>query len=283
MFLQTSWSITLWYYLPVNDPVDPYQKASFIVTTSSYQGGHMVAFCFQGGKMIRPVFFAGILSLLLMACNFQATSPTPTALPTFTPGPTSTPIPTATATPAAVSLTVKDDLINCRLGPGTEYILVTELLKEQFAQALGRNDSATWLYIRDPGNPEGFCWVSTSVLETSGPVIELPIFPPPFVTVTDFNLRVEPSRILVNCSQFPQTVFLAADITTNGPTLLTWKWEASTGVVSDVGTLVFQEAGIQTINEYYQISGPNEYWVKLYVLTPNELVQQVNIPVSCTP
>jgi hypothetical protein len=187
-----------------------------------------------------------------------------------------------TATQVEVNLIVINKIINCRFGPGTEYVLVNELKKGQSARALGRNNASTWLYIRDPGNPNGFCWVYSNAIETDGPVSELPVIQPPFVTVTDFNLRVEPRRIFVNCSQFPQTIFLEAEIVTNGPTLLTWKWEASTGVTSDIGTLIFQEAGTQVINEYYQIGAPNEYWVKLYILTPNELVEQVTIPVSCT-
>jgi len=180
-------------------------------------------------------------------------------------------------------MVVKDEIINCRFGPGTEYILVNELQAGQFARVIGRDANSAWLYIHDPGNPDGYCWVSADVVEASGPLIELPVIQPPFVTVTDLTLRVEPSRILVSCTQFPQTVFLEAKITTNGPTLLTWKWEASTGAVSDVGTLVFQEAGTQLINDYYQIAAPNEYWIKLYILTPNQLVEQVDFPVSCTP
>lgn len=233
--------------------------------------------------MTRPILLAGLLSTLLMACNFKAPTPAPTFAPTSTATPTSTPTVIPIATQVEVNLIVKNEIINCRFGPGTEYILVNELQKGQSARILGRNDASTWLYIRDPGNPNGFCWVYTNVIETKGPVIELPVTQPPFVRVTEFNLRVEPSRIFVNCNQFPQTVFFEAEIITNGPTLLTWKWEASTGVISDIGTLIFQEAGTQVINEYYQIGAPNEYWVKLYILTPNKLVEQVNIPVSCTP
>ncbi len=235
--------------------------------------------------MLRPVLFAGLLTMVLTACNFQAPAPTPTptAAPTSTPSPVPSPTVTPTATQVVVSLIVKDEKINCRFGPGIEFVLVNELIKGQSARVVGRNDLATWLYIRDPGNPDGFCWVFVDVVETNGPVTELPVSQTSFITVTDFTLRVEPSRILVNCSQFPQTVFLEAEITTNGPTLLTWQWEASTGVISDIGSLVFQEAGTQLINEYYQIGSPNEYWVKLYILTPNKLVEQVNIPVSCTP
>ncbi|MBK6794996.1 MAG: hypothetical protein IPG80_21170 [Anaerolineales bacterium] len=50
-----------------------------------------------------------------------------------------------------------------------------------------------------------------------------------------------------------------------------------------MGTLIYEEAGTQVINEFYRINAPNEYWVKLKILTPNELVEQVTFPVSCTP
>jgi hypothetical protein len=234
--------------------------------------------------MLRPVLSAGLLLVLSMACKFNTPTPVPTvAPPASTATPPSTPTLALTPTKVEVSMTVKDEIINCRFGPGTEYILVNELQKGQSAGIIGRNDTSAWYYVRDPGNPNGYCWISADVIVTTGPVLELPVIQPPFVTVTDFTLRVEPKRILVNCSQFPQTVFLEAEITTNGPGLLTWKWEASTGAVSGIGTLVFQEAGTQVINDYYQISGPNQYWVKLTILTPSELVEQVDIPVSCTP
>jgi hypothetical protein len=121
------------------------------------------------------------------------------------------------------------------------------------------------------------------VIELEGPADQLPVTLPPFVTVTGVSLRAEPNRIVVNCSQFPQTVFFEAEVTTNGPTLLTWSWEASTGVSSNVGSMIFEEAGTQVINEFYPIGGPNDYWVKLRILTPNVLDEQVNFPVSCTP
>ncbi|HNM38491.1 MAG TPA: hypothetical protein PKI33_15580, partial [Anaerolineales bacterium] len=85
------------------------------------------------------------------------------------------------------------------------------------------------------------------------------------------------------CNDFPQTVFFEANITANGPTLLNWQWEASTGVTSDVGTLIFEESGTQVINEFYRINAPNEYWVKLKILSPNQMEEQVTFPVSCNP
>ena len=233
--------------------------------------------------MNRLLLFIVFLPIFLTACT--AKSSTPEAAPTFTVVPSSTPvpIPTLTATPMVVTLRITSELVNCRFGPGTAYVLVNELRENQSARVVGRNDASTWLYIRDPGNPGGYCWVSAGVTETQGEVDQLPVTPPPFVTVTDVSLRVEPNRIVVNCNQFPQTVFFEAQVTANGPTLLTWRWEVSTGVSSNDGTLVFEESGTQVINDYYQIGSPNAYWVKLHILTPNEVVEQVTFPVSCSP
>jgi hypothetical protein len=163
------------------------------------------------------------------------------------------------------------------------YELINELQAGETARVVGRDAAYNWWYIRDPGNPNGFCWVSASVTQVEGAVDELPMVQSPVSTVTKATLRAEPDRIVVGCDQFPQTIFLEAKITTDGPTFVTWKWEASTGVSSENVILVFEQAGTQVINDYYQIGAPNEYWIKLHILEPNAITKQVNIPVSCTP
>lgn len=234
--------------------------------------------------MNRLVLLAGLLSIFMAGCSLGAETPppTPTPVPPTTLIPTLPPV-TLTPTPAKVSVVVTAELINCRIGPGTVFEMITEVRNGRTLTAVGRNDTSTWWYVENPINPGGFCWVSADVTDELGDTSQLPITQGSLVTVTDVVLRVEPGRIVVNCDQFPQTVFFEAAITTDGPTLLTWRWEASTGAISDVGTLIFEEAGTQVINEFYQVNAPNEYWVKLIILTPNERVEQVNFPVSCTP
>jgi hypothetical protein len=205
--------------------------------------------------MKRRVLLTGLVSMLLAACILTAPEPTVTPAPTTAFSPTSTPAIIPTATLARVTLTVKDTLVNCRFGPGTGYALINELGQNVSARVIGRNASLTWWYIRDPGNPNGFCWVSANVAETQGAVEELPVVQAP---VTN-------------------------EVTTDGPAYVTWRWEASTGAASDNVILVFEAAGKQVINDYYQIGAPNEYWVKLHITTPSEIVKQVNIPVSCRP
>jgi SH3-like domain-containing protein len=238
---------------------------------------------FQGGKMKRRVLLLGFVSTLLVACAIATPAPAATHTPTATFSPTFTPTSTPTATPIRVTLIVKDTLVNCRFGPGITYALINELKLGESARVVGRNESSTWWYVRDPGNPNGYCWVSADVTETQGVVEELPMIQPPVAIVTGVSLRVEPSRIVVNCDQFPQTIFLEAEVTSNGPAFVTWRWEASTGVSSSDAILVFEESGTQVINDYYQIAAPNEYWINLHILAPNEWVEQVKFPVSCTP
>ncbi len=232
--------------------------------------------------MKRRVLLTGLVSVLLAACAFTTPEPTVTPAPTAIFIPTSTPAIIPTATLVRVTLTVKDTLINCRYGPGTGYALINELSQNESARVIGRDASLNWWYIRDPGNPNGFCWVSASVAETQGAVEELPVVQAPVTNVTKANLRAEPDRIVVNCNQFPQTIFLEAEVTTDGPAYVTWRWEASTGATSDNVILVFEKAEKQVINDYYQIGTPNDYWVKLHITTPSEIIVQVNIPVSCT-
>lgn len=233
--------------------------------------------------MTRLVLLAGLI-FTLVGCTTQNTPPPPTPiLATATqPIPTPTPVP-PTPTLVAIPVQVTAELANCRFGPGTIYMTLNEISNGRSLTAVGRDDTSSWWQVEDPINPGGFCWVSADVTEEQGDMAQLPVVSAPFVTVTKLDLRVEPNRIVINCNEFPQTVFFEATITTNGPTLLTWQWEASTGVTSDVGTLIYEEAGTQVINEFYRINAPNEYWVKLKILTPNEMVEQVAFPVSCTP
>jgi hypothetical protein len=235
--------------------------------------------------MNRRVLLAGLFSVCLVACNFSK-SVTPTATlfpPTGTAVNTLAPTTTPTATPVQLVLVITSELVNCRLGPGIAYDLVNDLSQGESIRAIGRNDSATWWYIRDPGNPNGHCWLSSDVTRIEGDAALLPVVHPPGTIVTGMSLTVDPNRVVVECTQFPQTFYLNAEVTVDGPTLVHWQWEASTGAISDVGTIIFEEAGTKVISEFYQVGGPNDYWVKLHILNPNELTQQANFRVSCTP
>lgn len=233
--------------------------------------------------MNRLVLLAGLI-ITLVGCTTKSTPPPPTPIPaTATQAvPTPTPVP-PTPTLVEIPVQVNAEVANCRFGPGTVYQTMNEVRGGRLLNAVGRDAASTWWQVEDPINPGGYCWVAAEVTTLQGTAEQLPIVDAPFVSVTKVDLRVEPNRIVVNCNDFPQTVFFEANITANGPTLLNWQWEASTGVTSDVGTLIFEESGTQVINEFYRINAPNEYWVKLKILSPNQMEEQVTFPVSCNP
>lgn len=241
-----------------------------------------------------------VLATALQACNLMSdatapllTGPTtgsPTELrvqPSSTIPPTIQPTVasslTPTITPEEVLARPKQDLVNCRLGPGTVYIVTGELQVNRSAEIAGISPDTAWYYIHHPGNPGGFCWVSAEVVDIEGNAESLPVIQPPSSTVTDITLTLEPARILVTCDKFPQVVYMTAQITTNGPAVVTYRWEASTGAASADNSIPFVEAGTQTIQEYYPIGSPNEYWIRLHVFGPNEKTQQVSFNASCTP
>ena len=232
----------------------------------------------------------------MVACNLSAPfPPTPTiaaasevqSLPSRTPTPHLFPIElptfTPTATPAVASARPKAELVNCRSGPGTIYSLTGELKEGQSARIAGQNEQGTWYYVQDPGNPDGYCWVSMEFVETTGNVKALPTILPPVPSVKEIAVSVDPARLLVACDQFPQFVALSADITTDGPALVTYRWEMSTGEVSAQRTIAFEESTTQKVGETYQAPGPNDYSVSLHVLGPNDISEKADFRVLCNP
>ncbi|MGC8856667.1 MAG: hypothetical protein ACP5QU_07710, partial [Anaerolineae bacterium] len=94
---------------------------------------------------------------------------------------------------------------------------------------------------------------------------------------------VEPVSASVACNAFPYTFKFFAELTTNGPAAVSWRWELSTGETSPAETILFAEADTRPVQDAYRVSGPGDYWVRLHVLTPNEMSQQVDFRMSCTP
>lgn len=235
--------------------------------------------------MLRRVLQTGLISILLVACNSSTPLPptfTATIVPTATATntPTSTPLPTAT--PVTLNLKVIKELVNCRSGPGVVFELMNELSEGQTARVIGRDSSSTWWYIRDPGNPGGFCWVSAEVSEIDGDSSTLPIAQSFVTNVIDLNLVVEPNRMVVGCFEFPQTFFFSAEVTSDGPLIAQWQWESNVDGLIETGTLAFEQAGTKIINQYYQVDAANDYWMKLSILSPTQFTKQVDFRVTCS-
>jgi hypothetical protein len=87
-----------------------------------------------------------------------------------TPAPTKE-IPTAGG---EVSLTLIQNS-NCRRGPGTDYPVLTSVLKGQTVQLSGRNEDNTWWFTVLPGNNP--CWLSLVAGQPNGNPNGLPFHP----------------------------------------------------------------------------------------------------------
>jgi hypothetical protein len=101
--------------------------------------------------------------------------------------------------------------------------------------------------------------------------------------VTGIAVSVDPPAMHVACDAFPQVVIVSAQITTNGPAIVTWRWESSTGTVSAEKSLLFEEGTTRAVQEYVQVDSANDYSIQIRTLLPNVMIGQANFKVTCEP
>src|SRR5215510_3653356 len=212
--------------------------------------------------MKRQIWIAVVIFALGMSsCNMPANQPTETPLPTPTlvipitsasATPTLVPIDTLlaidtptimpTSTPSLLLASPKDQPVNCRFGPGTQYAIAGALNPGRQAEMIGKNEDSSWWYVKNPSDPSTLCWLAASVIDTVGNVESLPVVEPPEIGVTSVTVSVDPPGMNVACDAFPQSVIITAFITTNGPAIVIWRWESSAGKTSPENNVLFDEA-----------------------------------------
>jgi SH3-like domain-containing protein len=252
--------------------------------------------------MKRQIWIAiAIFALGMSSCNMPADQPTETPLPTPTlvipitseSTPTlvpidtllaiDTPTVTPTSTPSLLLASPKDQPVNCRFGPGTQYAIAGALNPGRQAEMIGKNEDSSWWYVKNPSDPSTLCWLAASVTDTIGNVEALPVVEPPEIGVTSVNVSVDPPGMNVACDAFPQSVIITAFITTNGPSIVIWRWESSTGRTSAENNLLFEEGGTKMVQDYYQVDSANDYSIQVRTIVPNVVIGQANFKVICTP
>jgi hypothetical protein len=209
---------------------------------------------------------------------------TPTTLPpieTLLAADTSTPVPTAT--PRIILAAPRDQPVNCRFGPEVSYAIVGALIVGRQAEVIGKSIDAAWWYVRNPSDPSTNCWLSAEFVVVAGNVDSLPVVSPPEIGVTNIRVVVDPASRNVACSAFPQTVGVIGQITVNGPTIVTWKWEASDGYVSREETLLFESDGTKEVLTILTLWNATDYWVNLHTLIPNDRSGGANFKITCLP
>jgi hypothetical protein len=256
--------------------------------------------------MKRQIWIAIVIFAIgLSSCNLPADQPTETPLASHTPtlvipitsASTPTPVPidtllaidfiTSTIAPTSTSTLLlaspKDQPVNCRFGPGTQYAVAGALNPGRQAEIIGKNEDSSWWYVKNPSDPSTLCWLSAGVTDTIGNVESLPVVEPPEIMVTSVNVSIDPPGMNVACDAFPQSVIISAFITANGPSVVVWRWESSTGKTSPENNLLFEEGGTKMVQDYYQVDGANDYLIQVRTIVPNVVIGQANFRAVCTP
>ena len=252
--------------------------------------------------MKRRLQIVFVLCLALTACNLPVqTTVTPLSTPILvTPSetfftPTVIPIetllaratptfePVATATPRLVLASPLNQPVNCRYGPSTAYAVVGGLDVGDQAEIVGKNVDVTWWYVRNPNDPSTFCWLATNLIDATGNTDLLPVVPAPPAQVTSIRLDTDPPSLNVSCEAFPQYVTVNADIVTNGPTTVMFRWETSEGETISADELLYLEAGTKSAFIYYKLNAAKDYWIQVHVFAPNDTGNRIVFKATCTP
>jgi hypothetical protein len=250
----------------------------------------------------RHLIFALLFAILISSCNMSGPEATDTLRPeptesipiTSVLSPTAAPIetlidvqvlPTATFTsmPSVILAAPREQPVNCRFGPDTSYTITGALIVGRQAEVIGKNIDVTWVFVRNPSDPSTNCWLSVDFIQLNGDVGFLPVVGPPEIMVTDIRVSIDPPAMNVACDAFPQSVIISAQVTTSGPSIVTWFWESSVGKRSDQKQVLFEAGGTKTVQDYYQVDRAGDYSIQVGSILPNIRTGQAAFKAICTP
>jgi hypothetical protein len=247
----------------------------------------------------RSFLFIVILILAMLACNLPSnlptetptveaitpsvTQPAPTTAPSQTALPSNTPPATTTSTPSVPVAFPREVAVNCRLGPGTGWIVLSGLSLGASAQITGKSADGGWWQIVDPLSSGRRCWVASSVTSTAGNVAGIPVAEAPKASVIDVSVDVDPSSISVaGCVGPILPIEISGTIETDGPTTVQWRFETQQGGAMTSQSTTFDSFGEETVSiDYTPTLAAGTYWVRLIVTSPNSLQEEVNYTITC--
>lgn len=236
-----------------------------------------------------------VLLFVMAACNLpggapvlevvptDTTQPIFTEIPTETPFPTETPLPTLTPTPTIPIAWPSDKGVNCRLGPGTEWVTVGALLVGETATIQGKNIDSSWWYVVTAGNPGSPCWVAASVTLTAGNLANLAIINPPVASVTKVSVKLDPKEIsLPGCLGPVQPIAIKGTIETNGPVKVNYYFATESGGDLPADSTNFKSADSKSVETTYTpLPGAGSFWVRLIITGPNDKVGEAKYKIVC--
>jgi hypothetical protein len=128
-------------------------------------------------------------------------------------------------------------------------------------------------YVLTATNASGYWIKGTTVLISGGPS-------PPLFSVSGVAASVNPPSFSGAC---PTTVNFFADITVNGPGLVTYRWEGRDGGAEPIQSISFPSAGSQIVSTSWQLGASGSYWERVHIFIPNEIISnQASFALSCS-
>jgi hypothetical protein len=76
---------------------------------------------------------------------------------------------------------------------------------------------------------------------------------------------------------------VTAEIFSNGPTTVNWRWETSEGETLDKDPLLYLEGGSQSVLLYYKVNTAKDYWFQVHALSPNDIAGRTVFKATCVP
>jgi hypothetical protein len=139
------------------------------------------------------------------------------------------------------------------------------------APASDGNYTGVWRFTAANGTKMGKYWVMITVGN-----------PPPAFAVTGVTYYMPHTTIDMGC---PNDVSISAEITTNGPGNVSFKWDDSQGCPGcATKSTSFASAESKIIQHTMTISTTGDYWAKIYIDEPNhQWFGQKSFHVNCTP
>jgi hypothetical protein len=247
----------------------------------------------------RSFLFVFALVLAMLACNLPSsaatetptlaiftpsiTQPFPTTAPTQTLSPVNTPPPTSTGTPTVPVAFPKEVAVNCRLGPGVGWVVLSGLSVGTSSQIAGKSGDGGWWYIVDPFSSSRKCWVASSVTNTAGNLSGIPVVEAPKAAVTKVTLELTPDTIsAAACPGAGSPIELAGSIEVNGPTSVTWHFDTQQNGPMPADTIDFDAFGTEEFStNYTPLLGAGTYWVRLIVTSPNDMQAEAKYTITC--
>jgi hypothetical protein len=175
--------------------------------------------------------------------------------------------------------------VNCRLGPGTAWIVTSGLNVGASAQIVGKSGDGGWWYIVDPASSSRNCWVASSVTGTAGNIGGVPVVQAPRASVTDVTVDVDPNALSVaGCTGPILPLEISGNIEANGPGAVTWYFETQQGGAMASQTTNFDAFGATEVSTTYTPPlTTGTYWVRLIVTSPNSTQAEARYTITCPP